>query len=374
LFAAVAGRGVWAADPRAGAPPAIADLARRADEAREKGRLEEAAELYREGLRRQPRWTAGLWFLGTIAYERDRFTECREAFSRLTAITATAGPAWALRGLCEFGASNFDSARSSIDRALRLGGIADEDLLRVVLYHQALLRIRASEFEMAIPPLTQVVTGRPTTPEAAAACGLVLLRRPQLPAELPASDIPLVRGAGEAYCAALGRRGDEARALYERLIASHPDQEHLHYGLGLVLAQQGAPGAADAFRRETERHPKHVLAHLELAFELVRRGEPQPALPAAETAARLAPGLFATRLALGRVFVELGDLPRGIAELEAAARIAPGVREIQWALANAYTRAGRKADAERARAAVQRIDADRRLLDTDSSAASGARP
>ena len=54
------------------------------------------------GARGRPRWVEGLWALGTIAYEQDRFAECRDVFARLAAVQPKLAAAWALRGLCEF--------------------------------------------------------------------------------------------------------------------------------------------------------------------------------------------------------------------------------------------------------------------------------
>ncbi len=64
-----------------GGPPPVQSrgntLESRAEAARAAGRLDEAAELYRQALAARPRWAEGLWALGTIAYEQDRFAECR---------------------------------------------------------------------------------------------------------------------------------------------------------------------------------------------------------------------------------------------------------------------------------------------------------
>jgi predicted Zn-dependent protease len=308
-----------------------------------------------------------------MAYERDRFRECRDAFRRFVELDASSGPAWALKGLCEFGLGTYVASRRSLDRAVERDSLPETTLLPVVLYHQAVLRIRASEFEAAIPPLTQLAAARPETSELASACGLLLLRRAQLPADVPLEDRELVVRSGRAYCSYLARREAEARARFDELLAAYPTQEHLHYGYGLLLAQLADPASASQFRREIELHPGHVLAHLELAFELLKRGETGPAKASAEAAVKLAPGLFAAHLALGRALVDGGELRRGIIELETAARLGPGVRETHWALATAYARAGRTLDAERARETVRKLDAARKQR-AQGAAPGAARP
>jgi predicted Zn-dependent protease len=235
-----------------------------------------------------------------------------------------------------------------------------EDLSRSVLYHHALLLVRESKFEPALVPLRALLSSRAPTPEILDVCGLVLLRRPKLPAEIPASDRALVREAGTAHCAQLDRHTNEAVRLFAALVQKHPRERYLHYGHGLALAQAGSAESLVQFRREVELFPDDVLARVELAFALLTRGREQEAVAPAEAAAKLAPGLFATHLVLGRALVATGKLTRGIRELETAAGMASQVPEVHIALARAYAKAGRRADADRANAVFRALDEARR--------------
>jgi predicted Zn-dependent protease len=62
----------------------------------------------------------------------------------------------------------------------------------------------------------------------------------------------------------------------------------------------------------------------------------------------------------GRALAATGQLERGIRELETASTLRPRIPAIQLALARAYAQAGRKADADRARAAFQSLETARR--------------
>jgi predicted Zn-dependent protease len=359
------------AQPAPPPPPSASfdDLARRADAARVAGRLDEAAALYRQALDRRPKWAEGLFYLGTMAYDRDRFEECRDAFRRLSAVEPKMAPAWALRGLCEFRLEAYPAAREHVEQALSLGMPPQEDLSRAVLYHHALLLVRESKFEPALVPLRALLSSRAATPEVQDACGLVLLRRPRLPTEVPAADRELLREAGRAYCAHLDRHTEEAVRLFAALVESHPRERYLHYGYGLALAQAGSAESLVQLRREIELFPDDVLARVELGFALLARGREREAVLPAEEAARLAPGLFATHLVLGRALVATGKLTRGIRELETAAALAPQIPEIHIALARAYARAGRKADADRANAVFRALEDARRKTATSEAAA-----
>ena len=236
------------------------------------------------------------------------------------------------------------------------------------LFHQALLLTRQGAFDLALVPLQQILLLQPPSPDLSVACGLVLLRRPLLPASIPPADVGFVREAGEAYCASLARHPEEAVPRFDALIARHPRERHLHYGRGLALTQQGSAEALEEYRKEIELFPDDVLARVELAFGLLARGREAEAVAPAETAARLAPGLFVTHLVLGRALVATGRLEPGIREIETAAAMEPRIPEIQLALARAYAQAGRKADADRASAAFRSLEAGRH------EAAGAARP
>ena len=173
----------------------------RAEAARAAGRLDEAAALYRQALAARPRWAEGLWALGTIAYEQDRFAECRDVFSRLVAVQPKMAAAWALRGLCEFRLGSHMQARGHLDRAVALGlPAAGGAGPRRAVYHQALLLVR--DGASSTSPSSRCATilqFQPPSPELELACGLVLLRRPLLPRGHP-------RGATATSSARPGRR------------------------------------------------------------------------------------------------------------------------------------------------------------------------
>jgi len=341
------------------APP-FDELVRQGDEARAAGRLDDARTRYGKALEQRPGWPDGWWYLGTMAYERDRPRECESAFARLLALKPVFGPGWAIRGLCAFQLRAYDASRRYLDKALASGPLPDESMGRVVVFHRALLAIHDGHFEAAIAPLTQLLQVQQPTPELADACGLVLLRRAQVPSALAAADRAHVRAAGEAYCAHLARRADEAQRLYAELVGRFPRERYLHYGYGLSLAQQGDARSLEQFQREIQLFPDDLLARVELAFGLVARGRAPEALAPARKAIELAPALFVAHLAYGRALAESGDAAQGIRELEVAAKLAPDVIETQWALAKAYAGAGRSAEAARARETARKLESARK--------------
>ena len=92
----------------------------------------------------------------------------------------------------------------------------------------------------------------------------------------------------------------------------------------------------------------------QMAFEYMKRGQYEDALPLAEGGATCTQ-VIRTRGVLGRVLLEIGQVERAIIELEEGVKLAPSSPEMYFALARAYTRAGRKQEATRARETFKKL-------------------
>ena len=343
------------------APPASFDeVARKAAQARDTDQLDEAIRWYREGVRMRPHWDEGLWYLATLLYEQDRFAEARDAFRHFLVLKPEAGPAWALQGMCEFRLMEYDAALRSLERGTDLGYGTNTAVQRAAWFHLSILLVRAGQFELAVRPLTLLARSETESEPLVEAAGLMLLRVPKLPAEITTDERDLVMRAGRAAYAHLSRNGEEAKRRFDDLIQRFPSVPNVHYAHAIFLLGSDSSAALAELRKEIEIQPGSVFARLDLAFELIRRGDFTEALVPAEEAVSLAPKLFASHNALGRALVETGSLARGIVELETAARLAPESPEMHFALARAYAKAGRKDEAARARATFAELDRKRR--------------
>jgi tetratricopeptide (TPR) repeat protein len=346
---------------QASSPP-FDGVAGRAATAREAGRLAEAAALYREGVGIRPLWDEGWWFLGTLHYELNQHREAALAFERFLELKPEVAPAWALRGLCEFQLGQYDAATRHISKAKSLGSLGNPEIRLVTEYHWALLLIRDSQFEMAAQAAMVLARGyKEETLELDEMAGLMVLRLPMLPSEIPAEKRDLVRTAGRAAFSYLALDSRDAAGRFLELLARYPDVPNVHYAHGIFLMQQQERERALAeFRRELEIQPDAVHPRLAIAFEYLERGDFEKALPVAEEAARLAPELFAARNAHGRALVAADQVERGVAELEAAVRLAPTSPEMHFSLARGYDRLGRREEAARERQIFKELDEKRR--------------
>ncbi|MGH9834853.1 MAG: tetratricopeptide repeat protein [Blastocatellia bacterium] len=332
------------------------EAAKRGDEARLAGRLNEAVEHYISALKIRPDWVEGWWHVGTILYDGDHYEAARDAFRNLTALDSKKGPAWALLGLCEFQTREYERAVVSMQRGRSLGLAGNVELENVVRYHAALVYIRFEQFEIAFEILREFLQSGNESSKVIEAFGLTMLRMPFLPNEIPPDKREQVLIAGRAGFNMAARRKDEARGAFDELLARYPDAPNVHYGFGVYLLNHDADAALKEFNRELEISPSHVPAMLQLAFEYLKRAEHEAALPWAEKAVQFAPKMYPGRNVLGRVLIELGQVERAIKELEEGVRLAPDSPEMHYALARAYTRAGRRQDAAREREIFQRLE------------------
>jgi tetratricopeptide (TPR) repeat protein len=350
--------------------PAFDGVAAAAAAAREAGRLDEAVGLYRKGLALRPAWDEGRWYLGSSLYELERYAEARDAFAALVARQPAHAGAVGMQGLCEFALGRHEAALRTLLKARGLGVARNREIAQVVAYHAGILLTRFEEFEIGYAVLTELSGDNVESPKVIDALGLNMLRMPILPDAIPPDKKPMVQLAGRAGFAMGGRRLADAGRLLDELVATYPKAPNVHYARGVLRTTEAPERAIEDFLAELAVSPDHIPARLQLVFEYVKRGEAEKARPYAEDALRLAPKHFAVHLAMGQVRFETGDVAKAIASFERGAKLAPGSPQAHFLLARAYGRAGRTADAERARAEFQRLE----KLRTQPGAATDAAP
>jgi tetratricopeptide (TPR) repeat protein len=354
----VAAQAAPAAQPAAPATrgPSFDQLSKKAAEAREAGRLDEAMQYYRQALGMRPAWIEGHWALGTLLYDLDNYSEARDQFRRVVQAEPKNGLALALKGLCESQLKNYERALSELQHARGLG-IGVPEVRSAANYQTAILLNRFESYDAAFEILREFSLLEKDSSGVIEAFGLSVLRLPYLPSEAPPEKREMVLMAGRAgFQLAKGRRSAIGRMAYEELVARYPTAPNVHYAYGCFILPDNPDAALEEFRRELRTTPGHYHAMLQIAYELMKRGSYQEALPLAEKAVELAPKLFAARHAVGRALLETGQVDRAIEELEVAVKLASDSPEVRFVLARAYQRAGRNEDAARERAQFLKLD------------------
>ncbi|HYZ83571.1 MAG TPA: tetratricopeptide repeat protein, partial [Bryobacteraceae bacterium] len=126
------------------------------------------------------------------------------------------------------------------------------------------------------------------------------------------------------------------------------------YGRFLLEMSDHAAGL-EQLKQEIKNHPNHAMARLEIAAAYYKVNS-AAGLPYAEEAVKLDPSGPLGHYLLGVLLLDTDDYLRAIPELEVAQKAFPQEAKIYLALGAAYSRAGRDADAARARKEFQRLE------------------
>jgi tetratricopeptide (TPR) repeat protein len=335
----------------------FAALSAKAQAARDADRLEEAAGLYRKALALRPSWAEGWWSLGTVEYDRNKYAEAVKAFDKLVVLQPKSGTALVMLGLSQFELGQEDAALLSLQEGRRLGIPSDPQFREVMLYHEGILLQRKGRFEAAQEILGQLCRQAPYPAEVNLAMGAVALRSRdrQLPTE-GALGYQVMQESGEATCLGAQRKYDEARRQFDALLAAHPQYPNLHFAYGkLLLDANDNDSAVAQFQAEIQNNPNDAISRLRIASAKYRI-DSAAGLPYAEEAVKLDPSLPLGHYLLGLLLLDIDDYLHAIPELEIAQKAFQDQPKVYFALASAYSRAGRKDDATRARETFLRLN------------------
>ncbi len=329
--------------------PNFDELAADATAAREQGNVPQAVQLYQQAVQLRPAWPDGWWYLGMLQYGNDAYAPAADALTHYINLTPNAGPALALRGLCEFEQAQYPQALEDLQHAIALGAANEPRNAGIIFYHEALLLTRLGRYEEALGKYTALVKHGGISADVVAGIGLAGLRMPVLPRDLDSSQQQLVLKVGQAAASVMNGDLNAGRQAFQSIFTLFPTTPNIHYLYGYLLFTADPAEAIVQFRKELEVSPSSAVAHSMLAWALSMQGDFAAALPSAQKSVDEDPSLAVTQLVLGKDLVETGDVTAGLAHLEAVLKIDPQNLEAHIALAKAYSELGRKDDARRER-------------------------
>lgn len=331
------------------------DLVAQASAARMQNDVPRAIELYSQALERNPKWPDGWWFLGSLRYGTGDYVAARDALSHYVEMIPNAGPAFALRGLCEYETAEYTNALADIQHGISLGAANQPRNAQILRYHEGLLLTRQGDYANALKTYTFFAKNDVNNPELLMAIGLAGLRMPTLPKDVPAEQRDLVSAAGDAAYRFLA--GDEGSAgqAFQGLFQRFPTTPNAHFLYGYLLFATNPDAALEEFEQELKISPSNADADVMTAWALLMKNAYADALPYAQTAVEQKPALPSAQLVLGRSLLETGDVKDGMEHLEKALQLEPDNLETHLALAKAYSKSGRKEDARRERLLCLRL-------------------
>lgn len=331
-------------------------LAKRAAEARDTDRIEDAISLYKKALTLKPGWAEGWWSLGTLNYDSNHFREAESSFLKVVALTPKYAAAWVMLGLCQFELNKNELALKSLETGQTLGISRNAEMYDVMFFHIGLLYLRMEKYGSALQIFHRLAGDGLETDELALGLGqsVLMIEPDALPAEnAPGRAVILGIGRAEGYFA----RGkfDEALRVYESLIRDYPDYPGLHFAYGRFLMDfNELDKAVVQLKEELRINPNHVLALLELAATRATEN-PAEAAQYAKRAVELSPRLPIGHYLLGQFYADSGNAEAALPELEIAKRYLPEEPKVYFALGKAYAQLGRREEAAKARAEFRRL-------------------
>ncbi|MCU1342992.1 MAG: hypothetical protein JWN92_2415 [Candidatus Acidoferrum typicum] len=276
-------------------------LAANAQSAREAGKLDEAIRNYQAGVELRPSWNEGWWYLGTLLYETDHFSEAIPALRRVVELDSKSSAGWAFLGLCEFDTGYYADAFVHLQSAKELGFADSPEIEKIALYHLGLLLNLRGEFEQASELLANAFATGPVPEQIKTALGLALLRVPLLPPQVDPSKDALIHAAGETAALLLNHQMDAALGNFEQMLRHYPDTSYLHYQYGMALAAASQQERAELqLREEIQATPRTALPWIALATVSTQRKRFAEAVADAQQATRLEPRSAAAYEALAR--------------------------------------------------------------------------
>jgi tetratricopeptide (TPR) repeat protein len=150
----------------------------------------------------------------------------------------------------------------------------------------------------------------------------------------------------------------EALVDLKRAVELNPKLPDVYSYYGLALLTTGdMAGAADAFRKELESNPNDFVSNLQLGVVLKQDQRFDEARSSFERALRVRPGDVGVRYQLATLDLMTGKLDQACAKLEGLTKETPDFVEAHVSLATVYYRLKRKAEGDRERELVLKLNA-----------------
>jgi tetratricopeptide (TPR) repeat protein len=300
-----------------------------------------------------------------------------------TQVRATLARIYLNLGIMLAQANRFARAADVLEAAAQIDPVFPQ-----VQYSLGVAYFNSQQYEKAAAALTHALEQHAADPAARRMLALAALNADDYPraAELLRDDPMLASDPSLQYAYGLAlvrsNRAQEARDIFSRVLAEHPDVPELNVVLGQVYAAQGdydaavkslqraielkkdvvdahatlgviylkqgrLAAAADALHAELASQPADTRTRLTLATVLDLDGRSDEALAELRAIVAVRPMYGEARYLLGKILLARGSAADALAHLQVAERLAPDLANVHYQLGQAYQRLGRPEPAAR---------------------------
>jgi tetratricopeptide (TPR) repeat protein len=326
--------------------------------AHQSGDLTKAEAGYRDFLRRYPKVFEIRSNLGAVLAQQGRYSEATAEYKAALELVPSNPGILLNLALAEYKAGQVPAAAERLEK---LQQIAPEHLQGRLLLADCLLQMNHNGRVIGL--LEPLATQRPDDLAVAYMLGTALVRENRIAEGQKLLDRILRAGDSAEAKLLLGTAkfgmGEFAEALidFQKAVELNPKLPAAHGYLGRALLATGdMAGAAVALRNELQQNPNDFEANFHLAVILKQDQEYAAAKQHLERALLVRPGDVRVRYQQGTIALAEGGAEQARKTLEAVVEESPQFVEAHVTLATVYYRLKRKADGDRERAIVEKLN------------------
>jgi tetratricopeptide (TPR) repeat protein len=341
-------------------PPAPDAVLRRAIELHQAGDIPGAIAAYRAYLEQAPKSVMARSNLGAALSKAGRYEDAIGEYRQALDLEPRNLPIRVNLGLAYYKTSQISAAAEELAKA-----VEQQPSNRQALFLLADCDLRLGENKKVIELLAPLEKESPNDKALVYLLGTALIRDNQPARGQVLVDRILREGESAEARLLLGTTKMNAQEFAEALVDLKKAAElnprlpdvFSYYGLAL-LATGDVAAAAGAFRKELESDPNDFVSNLQLGVLFKQDQRYDEASSSFERALRIRPGDPGVRYQLATLDLTIGNIEQARSKLERLIKETPNFVEAHVSLATVYYRLKRKADGDRERAIVLKLNAE----------------
>ena len=319
----------------------------------EQGRFAEAEDAWRAVAGARPSAAEAYAHLGLLEARQEHYAEAIESYRKALAINPASPGVRLDLGLSQFKSGALKDAVQTFSTLLKYEPAGSQEAQRLTALI-GMAHFGLGEYGPAVPYLKKAAQSDPTNLGFRMALAQSCLSSRQYPCvlEVYKEIVSLNAESAEADMLA-GEALDEmqnpngAIEQFRAAVKANPKEPNAHFGLGYLLwTQNQFEEAATEFQAELENVPDNAQVLAFLADADIHLGKKEEALPLAEKAAQIDPGVERAHVDLAILYSDAGRREDAVTEFKVAIKLQPNDADTHWRLARLYQTMGKRDEAK----------------------------